>query len=289
MGIVLALISSVLWGIADFAGGTVTRRLPVLTVVAASQASGLLIASVVAAVTGAWTAPLGYLPWAIAAGIAGAVGLLAFYEALARGTMGIVSPIAALGVIVPVVVGLVIGHWPSVIVGIGFALAIIGIVAASGPERSAGKSMRPVLLALIAATCFGAVLTLIAKGAASSPVMTMVAMRATSVSMLSVVLVVNLFRANTGKPDRSTAARQPASMGIWVIVMTAGVFDVSANLTYAYASTLSALTIVAILGSLYPAVTVALARIVHGERMTHIQHVGIVVALAGVALIAGWA
>lgn len=284
----MALISSVLWGIGDFAGGTVTRRLPVLIVVAASQAAGLAIVCIVASATGAWSAPLDYLPWAIAAGFVGVGGLLAFYEALARGTMGVVSPIAALSVVVPVVVGLVIGHWPPPIVGIGFALAIIGVVAASGPERSAGRSMRPVLLALVAAVCFGAVLILIAGGADSSPVMTMVAMRITSVSALTVVLLVNVLRTVGGRRNGSTTGKQQIAIGIWAIVATAGVFDVGANLTYAYASTLSVLTVVAILGSLYPAVTVALARIVHGERMTRIQHVGIVVALAGVALIAGW-
>lgn len=300
VAIVLALVSSLLWGLGDFAGGTASRRLSALVVVLASQAAGLVAAAIVAWVTGAWSDSMQYVPWAIAAGIVGVVGLLAFYEALARGTMGVISPIAALSVIVPVAAGLITGQWPTMVVGIGFVLAISGVVAASGPERSAGRSLRPVMLAAVAAVCFGAVLILIAAGARSSPVMTMVVMRAASVATLTVAALA-MWQARARHARRrgpassahspGAAATRPRGRGlgaVWTIVIAAGLCDVSANLAYAYASTLSALTIVAILGSLYPVVTVAMARIVHGEHMKRLQQVGIAVALTGVALIAGW-
>jgi drug/metabolite transporter (DMT)-like permease len=76
--------------------------------------------------------------------------------------------------------------------------------------------------------------------------------------------------------------------GVLLIVVVAGLFDVSANLAFAFASTVGSLAIVAVLGSLYPALTVVLARIVHGERLRHVQQAGVAVALVGVALIAGW-
>ena len=98
MAALLALLSSLLWGGADFLGGTVSRRLPALLVVGASQFAGLLAITLVAVASGELDAPTGYLPWAVAAGIAGLIGLVAFYSALAMGTMGVVSPIAALGV-----------------------------------------------------------------------------------------------------------------------------------------------------------------------------------------------
>lgn len=281
VAIVLALLSSLLWGVGDFAGGTASRRLPSLVVVLVSQFAGLVAVAGVATAHGAWRQPLTYLPWAIAAGLVGVTGLLAFYEALARGTMGVVSPIAALSILVPVVVGLAMGEWPTAVVGAGFVLAIVGVVAASGPERASGRSQRPVLLAAVAAVCFGTVLILIARGAESSAEMTMVAMRVASVAALAVVLLAT----RRSLPTPAPGARRGA--GLWGVVVIAGIFDVSANLTYAYASQLSALTIVAILGSLYPAVTVLLARIVHGERMSRLQYGGIALALTGVALIAG--
>lgn len=284
MGIVLALVSSLLWGVGDFAGGTASRRRPALVVVAASQAVGLVAVSALATARGDWSTPLSYLPWAVAAGLVGATGLLAFYQALASGTMGVVSPIAALSVIVPVAVGLVLGQWPPVVVGAGFVCAIAGVVAASGPERASGRSLRPVALAVVAAACFGAVLILIAQGAQASPVMTMVAMRLASVTALSAVIVVVVIRRRSA----GAGAGLGSPRGGWAVVAIAGLFDVGANLAYAYASTLSVLSIVAILGSLYPAVTVVLARVVHGERMTRLQQAGIAVALVGVCLIAGW-
>lgn len=281
MGIALALLSSLLWGIGDFAGGSASRRLPALVVVWASQAVGLVFALVVATIAGSWSDPIGYLWWAVATGLVGVIGLVAFYRALAVGTMGVVSPIAALGVVVPVVIGLVTGHLPSATVGVGIVLALLGVVAASGPERSAGRGLGPVYLAVIAAVSFGAVLLLIARAAETSPIMTMVAMRITSVAALG-VLVVAVQRT------ASPRAAGPVSRRVWGVVAVAGLFDVGANLTFAFATTGGAITIIAILGSLYPAVTVLLARIVHGERMTRLQQGGVVVALAGVALIAGW-
>jgi drug/metabolite transporter (DMT)-like permease len=284
MGIVLALVSSFLWGIADFAGGTVSRRLPVLVVVPVSQASGLVAVLCVASVAGSWSDPAGYLPWAVAAGIIGAAGLLAFYHALAIGTMGVVAPIAALGVVVPVAAGVASGQWPSHMVGIGIVLAVAGVVGAGGPERSAGHSMQPVVLAVISAMCFGAALLFITKGSAYSPVMTMVSMRMASVAVFG-GLMIGLRRRIFRRPASPSGGSRA---GVFLIVVVAGLFDVSANLAFAFASTVGSLAIVAVLGSLYPAVTVVLARVVHGERLRHVQQAGVAVALVGVALIAGW-
>ncbi len=98
-------VSSLLWGSADFLGGTISRRRKAALVVGASQAAGLLTIAVVATLAGAWGDDTGYLPWAVLSGVAGVVGLVSFYAALAAGTMGVVSPIAALGVVVPVLWG----------------------------------------------------------------------------------------------------------------------------------------------------------------------------------------
>ena len=99
-------VSSLLWGSADFLGGTISRRRKAALVVGVSQAAGLVAIALVAALAGAWGDDTGYLPWAVLSGVAGVVGLVSFYAALAAGTMGVVSPIAALGVVVPVLVGL---------------------------------------------------------------------------------------------------------------------------------------------------------------------------------------
>ncbi len=134
MAVTLALLASVLWGGADFLGGTAARRLPVAGVVLASQGAALVGLVVVAAAVGAYDDALGYLGWAVAAACVGVVALVAFYAALAAGTMGVVAPVAALGVVVPVAVGVAAGDRPGPAQAVGVAVGIVGVVLASGPE-----------------------------------------------------------------------------------------------------------------------------------------------------------
>jgi drug/metabolite transporter (DMT)-like permease len=279
VAILLALLSSLLWGSGDFCGGTASRRLPSQVVVLGSQAVGLVLAIVAALVTGAFHDPTGYLPWAIGAGLTGVTGLLFFYRALAIGTMGVVSPIAALSVLVPVVIALATGNVPSAVVGIGIVIAIVGVVALSGPERGAGAGLRPAVLAAMSAVCFGFALYFIARASAYSPLMTMVAMRVSSVLPLGIAIGIAGARGSLG------SLRVPGRVRLLVVV--AGTLDVTANVMFGVASTLGALAVVAVLGSLYPAGTVLLARIVHGERLARIQQLGVLTALVGIALIAG--
>jgi drug/metabolite transporter (DMT)-like permease len=279
MAAVLALLSSVLWGSADFLGGTVSRRHQAALVVGTSQAAGLVAIAVVAVAAGALGDDPGYLPWAILSGVAGVVGLVSFYAALAAGTMGVVSPIAALGVVVPVLAGLLKGERPAVIQLVGIVVAVAGVVLASGPELSGRAGARPVLLAAVAAVGFGVALLAIAEGSRHSTLMTLVSMRLTSVTLLAVALVVALGR---GTP-RSEFALSPRDVGLVALV---GLGDVAANLSFGLASRRDDVSVVSVLGSLYPVVTVLLARGLHGERLGRLQSAGVAGALAGVVLIA---
>ena len=279
MAVVLALLSSVLWGSADFLGGTVSRRRMAVLVVGVSQAAGLLTALVLALAVGAFDDPTGYLPWAVASGLAGVVGLVCFYAALAAGTMGVVSPIAALGVVVPVVVGLARGERPAALQLAGIAIAIVGVVLASGPELQGRAGARPLVLAVVAAVGFGLALLFIAEGSRSSTIMTLVTMRATSVGVLGLVLVAALARGLS----RSTLTLKSRDLGLVTVV---GLGDLFANLAFGAASRRDDVSIVAVLGSLYPVMTVLLARFLHGERLGRAQTVGVSAALAGVVLIA---
>lgn len=269
----LALLSSLLWGAVDFLGGTVSRRLPAVAVVGSSQTVGLVTAVALALAAGALSAPAGYLPWAVLAGLAGVSGLVAFYAALAVGTMGVVSPIAALGVVVPVAVALLRGESPSLPQLLGAAVAIGGVVLASGPELSGRAGMRPLLLAAGSAVGFGVALLAIAEGSRTSTLMTLVGMRATSVTVLGLAAVL----------ARTLGGLRASDLPVVAVV---GVGDLTANLAFGLAATSGLVSVVAVLGSLYPVVTVLLARLVHGERLEVVQRVGVSVALGGVVLIA---
>jgi len=272
MAIALALLSSALWGTADFLGGLHSRKRKAMAVVAGSQLAGLIVVSVAAVVVGAYRAPLGWIPWSVGAGLIGALGLVAFYAALAAGTMGVVSPIAALGVAVPVAAGFLQGETPSALQLVGIVVALAGAVATSGPELSGAGGATSVLLALFAGLCFGTVFTAIDYGAESSAVMTMVGMRFSSVTAFALVALAAGSIAGIGRPDL-------------VPLTVIGVFDVGANLSYAVASTLGYVSVVSVLSSLYPVGTVLWARAVLHERLRRVQVAGIAVTILGVAVI----
>lgn len=271
MAVVLALLSSALWGWSDFLGGTLARRTPAAVVVAVSQGAALLALLPLVATLGA--APPSWAP-GLLAGLAGALGLAAFYAALAAGTMGVVAPIAATGAVVPVVVGLVRGEHPGPLQAAGIVLALLGVVLASGPELSGGASPRPLLLAGCAAVCFGTVMVLLARGSegpAGAVLVTMLALRITEVGA---VLPVAL------RGRRGTGLR-----GLLPLLVLLGLVDVGANTCFAYATRSGLLSVVAVLGSLYPVVTVLLARQLHGERLVRVQGIGVLATLAGVVLL----
>jgi drug/metabolite transporter (DMT)-like permease len=277
VAIFLALLSSAMWGTSDFCGGTLSRRRPAIAVVTLSSLIGVTAVVVGAAVTGKFSAGTGFIGWGLLAAAAGSVGIAAFYRALATGTMGVVAPIAALGVVVPVVVGLAQGNRPSAAQAVGIAIAIIGVVLASGPELQRGENARaaarPLLLAGVAAVGFGIVFVALAHGAESSTVMTLLVMRATSavvMTSLSLATATSLRFARSDVP----------------LLLVIGLFDLGANVTFAYASQHGLLAVVSVLSSLYPAVTVVLARLVHVERLARVQLVGVLGAVAGVVLIA---
>lgn len=272
MSVLLALLSSVLWGTSDFLGGTATRRLPSLVVVGASQSIALLALVPMALLFGA--APDSLWP-GVAAGLAGVVGLGMFYAALAEGTMGVVAPIAALGALLPVAVGLSRGESPSSLQAAGIVVAIAGVVLASGPELSGGASPKPLLLAAGSAVGFGLVGVLLADGAKASVgavVVTLLAMRLTSVGTLVLGLAV---RRRTGLVRSDVP-----------LLAAIGLGDAGANAAYAVGSRLGLLSVVSVLASLYPVVTILLARQLQAERLRPIQLAGVVGTLAGVALLA---
>ncbi len=282
MTAVLALLASLVWGCSDFVGGLVSRRVRPIVVVGIAHLLALLALLVIAAGAGGYSADPGYLPWAVAAGAAGLVGLVAFYRALAIGTMGVVAPIAGTGAVVPVTVGLATGDSPSALQLAGIAVACFGVVLASGPELSGGEAAgrRPLFLALVAALGFGLVYVFIKGGSKHSVVMTLLVMRATSVVLVLSVAILLFFkgfrRIREGVPTRGQLA----------MIAFVGVTDVGANGLYGLASARGLVSVVSVLASLYPAVTVLLARVIEHERMRRVQGAGVLLALAGVVLLA---
>jgi drug/metabolite transporter (DMT)-like permease len=272
MPIILALFSSLVWGLSDFLGGTLSKRRKAIAVIGGSQTFGLIFVSISALVLGVWTFdPTVWWNGSIA-GAMGLLGLVGFYTALATGQMGIVAPISSLSAVVPVTIGLVQGERPTTLQVTGIAVALIGVILASGPELNGKVDSRPVFLALFAALTFGFCVYFMAKGGQINPTMTITAMRATQVALV-LVLVIG-FRSFGGLVKRDLP-----------LLAAIGVTDAGANVLFAFAASLGLLSIVSVLGSLYPIVTVLLAWWIHKERLLPVQYLGIIVTLSGVGLI----
>jgi drug/metabolite transporter (DMT)-like permease len=272
VAILLALLSSAMWGSSDFLGGVISRRRPAIVVLAWAEVFGVTLCTIAAIVLDAWHGPIGWLWWGLAAGSAGSVGLWCYYVALASGTMGVVSPIASLGVSVPVFVGFLSGESPALLQVAGIVAAVIGIVLTSGPELSGGASNRPVVLAVVSGILFGVFFLATDAGAEVNTLMTLWAMRAGVTAFLLTVALVR----------RTTGGVTAVDVGLIAIVASG---DLLANLFFGIASTMGFLSITSVLSSLYPVTTVLLARLVLHERLRPVQLVGVAVTMAGVALI----
>ncbi|WP_369239821.1 EamA family transporter [Streptomyces sp. R21] len=283
MTALFALATSLLWGLADFGGGLLTRRTPALTVVVVSQTIAAAVLGVIVVATGGWSEAGPQLWFAVAAGLVGPVAMLAFYKALALGPMGVVSPLGSLGVAVPVGVGLVLGERPGLMQFAGIAVAVAGVVLAGGPQlKGAPVQRQAVLLTLLAAFGFGAVMSLIAE--ASTTVtglfLALFVQRVTNAAVGGGALLVSVRRGSPALPEGGFPwASVPALAFV-------GLADVAANGTYSMAAQHGPVTVAAVLASLYPVVTALAARGFLSERLRGVQAAGAGLALLGTVLLA---
>jgi drug/metabolite transporter (DMT)-like permease len=276
MASLLAILSSILWGGADFFGGKLSKRYQAIAVTAVSQAFGLLIGITIILVSSSWIKPNlswdGYFLSGVCAGLLGFLALVAFYSGLATGRMGVVAPISALSVLIPLTIAFINGEKPSSTQLLGMGIALTGAVFASGPELKGGLAVKPIVLAVIAAFGFGTAIAFIARGSASSAIMTMTTMRFST--FIVALFLFARFRTTGGFKKKD----MPLLVGI-------GAADFIANLLLGVATTKGLVSLAVVLGSLYPIVTALLAFKILHERLHKIQYVGIGFAIAGVAVI----
>ena len=272
----LALLSSLLWGTADFFGGNLTKKYKALAVTGVSQSFGLMFGLVIVLVTSSWFAPT--LSWnnyflpGVLAGTLGFIGLTAFYAGLATGRMGVVSPISSLSALIPLTVAFINGEKPSTVQLIGMAVALTGAFCASGPEIKGGISLRPLVYALIAAFGFGTAITFIAQGSKSSAIMTMTTMRFTT--FLIALALFAKYKTTGGFSKKDI----PILIGI-------GGADFFGNVLLGIATTKGLVSLAVVLGSLFPIVTALLAYKFLHERLHKFQYLGIIFAVSGIIII----
>ena len=276
VAVALGLAAGISWGIADFIGGLKSRQLSVLAVLLVSQVAGAVLLALIVAARGEGPPATEYLVYGVLGGLSGLAGLAAFYRGMAVGAMAVVAPISATGAAIPVTVGLATGERPGALQLIGLVLALAGVVLAAR-EVTGESATRQVAagtgLALLAACGFGFFFVGMDAASDGDVLWALLVSRVFDVLVLAGV-------ALALAPGRGFTAPDVRDM------VAVGVFDVTANALFAFASTRGLVSLVAVLASMYPVVTVVLARLVLKERVRRVQEVGVALALVGVAAIA---
>jgi drug/metabolite transporter (DMT)-like permease len=267
----LALAAAASWGVGDFLGGLKSRTLrPVAVLIVAQPIGGTLL--------GIWVAVRGQGPpgsevlWACVASVFGTIGLIAFYRGMAAGALSIVAPIAGAGAAIPVIWGLARGDHPSAYQQVGFAAALIGIVLASFERRpEAARLAAGVGWAAIAMLAFGGYYIPMHAASQGDFLWAAFVFRLTSTTLIAGAWLVL-------RPPSARRADLP-------VLASIGVLDTGGNVFFSAASEKGLVSVVSILASLYPVVTVLLARAMLHERVHRSQELGIALALAGIILV----
>lgn len=261
------------WGSGDFAGGLLARRAPVLGVVLVSQLVGTVLALGMAVVRGE-TMPLASdLPWSIAGGVTGGIGIVALYRGLAVGRMGVVAPVTGvLAAVIPVVFGIAVEGLPTALVVVGIGLAIVAVILVSRVDdgRGGASGLGLALVSGVAIGSFGIAINQISLDHAFGP---LAIIRTSEALLIGAIIVIG---RQAWRVERRLL---PAMAGV-------GLLDMAGNAGFILAVQAGSLAIAAMLSSLYPVTTVVLATIVLHERVTRSHAVGIGLAVAAIVCIA---
>ena len=296
MVIFLGLAAAVLYGGGDFLGGLASRRAHVLTVLTLVETAGVSVAVATAAISGG-PAALPGLAWGFSAGLIGGLGLIVFYAGLAAGPMSVVAPVSGLvSTVLPVGVAIAEGERPGPAVYAGALLCLVAIILASsageagdparggdprqtGPARPRRRLGRAIAYGTSSGVAFGLFFLLIRNAGQSGEVWPVAAGRVGELA--TVLAAAAVLRPGLLRP----ASLRGAGGGIALAAASAGAIDVVANLCYVAATRTGAFGLAVVLSSLYPGVTVLLARVVLGERLRWIQRAGLGLAAIGILLV----
>lgn len=275
MPILLALCSAVVYGVGDYCGGRASRTQASIAVAALGQMVSLVLVGAAVLVMGTPAPSLVTWGWSAAAGVIGALGIVGLYHGFAHGDVSVVAPTSAVvGAVVPVVAGLAMGERPSGLALLGIVIAVTAVALVSGAIGTHQHNTPPriVLLAVGVGGCFGLLFVFLERTDHASGMWPLVVARFASVPLLFAI----------GGVARVRVQRDRSSLQFAVV---AGVFDMGANVLYLLASRGGLLSIVAVVSSLYPASTVALAFGLDKERVTKWQAIGLAAAALALVLV----
>jgi len=281
MVILLGLTAAMLYGSGDFLGGLAARRAHVLVVLMLAESAGVATALAAAALSPDPPSPAG-LAWGIGAGLIGGLGLIIFYIGLAAGPMSVVAPVSGLvSTVLPVAVALADGERPGAGVYAGALVCLVAIVLASSAGQTStahrhARRGRAVAYGVAAGISFGLFFLLIRNAGQTGELWPVAAAR---IGELAAVLA-------AAAVLRPRLRLRQANQRLLLAAAGAGVIDVAANICYVAATRTGMFGLAVVLASLYPGITVLLARVVLGERLRWVQRAGLGLAAIGILLVA---
>lgn len=275
LAIALSLAACLGWGVSDFLGGLKSRQLPSLTVLIVANIFGTVLISAIVLLRGVPLPLHPQLLWAAGGGLSGLLAMLMLYRGFALGSMSIIAPLSASGILLPVIWGLFLGESLSLIKYLGIAAAVCGIICAAremDPFSHKKKLTRGLHLALGAALGFGLFFIFMDRACEIDPYWAALIMRI-SYGLFPLFMIPFI---------RPSFRVDPSDLpGIAFI----GIADALAGFSFALATTIGLLSVVSVVGSLYPAVTVILSTTLLHERQQAVQYLGVGLALTGVVLL----
>jgi len=271
--ILLAAAAALVYGVGDYCGGRASRKIDSLVVTCAGQIFSLMLLGIFLVILGDPAPGMHDWLWGAAGGLGGFVGLTLFYYALAKGSMTVVAPLAAvISAALPIGTGLFLGDRPSLIAYVGIVVAIVGIALVTG---AVGTAHAPTKLAIVGvatlAGCgFGWMFVCLDRTSSDSGMWPLLAARIASISIAATIIA---FRGRS----RLGQGRIPA------IALWAGFFDMGANVLFVFANRHGMLSLVSVITALYPVSTIVLALRLDHEKANRSQFVGM--ACAALALV----
>jgi len=266
------LACAVTWGAGDFSGGMAVKRTNPYGAVIAAHAVSLVMLLTLGFITRESLPPTQDLLWGCVAGVGGGIGLALLYSALASGQMSIASPVSALVAAgLPVLVGAFSDGLPRIVTLSGFALALAAVWLISGGV-SVKLQIEKISLPLLSGVCFAAFFIFLDKGSGQSILWPLAATRVASITSL---LSFSIITRQPWIPTRES----------WIPIIASSLLDSAGNALYAMSARMGRMDVAAVLGSLYPGSTVLLAWFILKERVSPLQMLGILVALAAILLI----
>jgi len=284
MALIAAVLSALTFGVSDFLGGLSAKRLSAATTGVIAELSGLVVVFIASVIVGGSPSTADWI-WGIVAGVSGGVGLVAFYWAMSKGKMSVVAPVAALmSAILPLLVGLLTGERPSAVAFSGTLLALLAIVLVSRepgdpvdpleskPPTDRRVQRRILIAAIGSGLAIGGYIVAVAQTSKASGFWPLVAGRFTATLVIGAVMI----QLRPSSSDRRGS----------VLALGAGALDVCANMLFVIAARNGLLTLVGVIGAMYPASTVVLARVLLHERLARHQLIGLALAALAVTAIA---